>query len=179
MSERYDVNLNDWSDGAGRAHLARYFLARGYLQSSDRVVDAACGYGYGSKLLSSVCSQITGIDNNQGVIDRARQKYSNINFLCADLNSCKIPDCDVLVSLETIEHLQYFATFLKEARLKTHRLIIFSVPMETVEDRLGNEFHLHSFDESISQLVAQDGWQMFHSYLQGNHFIGVAWKPKQ
>ncbi|VFT12047.1 Uncharacterised protein [Pseudomonas aeruginosa] len=45
------------------AHVARYLWAEKYVRQGDRVLDAACGLGYGSYALAelSKASKITGV----------------------------------------------------------------------------------------------------------------------
>ena len=47
-----------------------------------KILDAACGDGYGSFLLASYAKEITGIDIEKQVVDEARKKYKkeNLNF---------------------------------------------------------------------------------------------------
>lgn len=89
-------------------HVERYKFAQKYCTDKD-VLDAACGCGYGSNILSKEAKSVLGIDNSQETIDYARNFWvaENITFRQADINSdlTTLGKFDVVVSLETVEHL--------------------------------------------------------------------------
>ncbi|MCW5579095.1 MAG: class I SAM-dependent methyltransferase, partial [Dokdonella sp.] len=55
-------------------HWHRYAFARG-LVAGKRVLDAACGEGYGSALLAAVAGSVTGVDVDADAIAHARARY--------------------------------------------------------------------------------------------------------
>lgn len=88
--------------------LQRYEFAQKYCSGKD-ILDAACGCGYGSNILSKEAKSVLGVDYSTEAIDYA-QKYwgaKNITFKQSDLNSdlTNLGSFDVIVSLETVEHL--------------------------------------------------------------------------
>jgi 2-polyprenyl-3-methyl-5-hydroxy-6-metoxy-1,4-benzoquinol methylase len=89
-------------------HVERYEFARKYCKGKD-VLDVACGCGYGSYILFQEAKSVLGIDYSQEAIDYARKFWlaKNITFRQFDLNSDITPlgTFDVIVSLETVEHL--------------------------------------------------------------------------
>ena len=92
-------------------HWHRYAFAHA-LAGGKRVLDAACGEGYGSALLAQVAAQVTGVDIDATAIAHARSRYSalaNLAYLQADVTALDaLPDrsFDLIVSFETLEHLQ-------------------------------------------------------------------------
>ena len=71
-----------------------------------RVVDLACGEGYGSDLLARSASQVIGVDANPEAFEHARARYGrpNLSFergLVEDFDK----DVDAVVFLQTIEHI--------------------------------------------------------------------------
>ncbi len=88
--------------------LQRYEFAQKYCHGKY-VLDAACGCGYGSNILSREAKRVLGVDYSQEAIDYALKFWAakNITFKQADLNSdlTTLGDFDVVVSLETVEHL--------------------------------------------------------------------------
>ena len=89
-------------------HVERYEFAEKYCTDKD-VLDAACGCGYGSHVLSRDAKSVLGVDYSADTIDYA-QKYwaaKNITFKQVDINSdlTTLGKFDVVVSLETVEHL--------------------------------------------------------------------------
>ena len=89
-------------------HVQRYEYARKYCRDKD-VLDAACGCGYGSNLLSDEAKSVLGVDYSQEAIDYAQQfwRAKNVTFKRFDLGSdlATLGTFDVIVSLETVEHL--------------------------------------------------------------------------
>src|SRR5690348_13511788 len=89
-------------------HMHRYVAAR-LLVQGKRVLDIACGEGYGSDLLSEAAASVVGVDIDEAAISHARQAYvrPNLKFLRGDAVAIPLGDSsvDVVVSFETIEHL--------------------------------------------------------------------------
>ena len=138
-------------------HLVRYSSVRN-LVKGKRVLDVACGEGYGSRLLKSWgAKEVVGVDLSDAAIAEAKERFSvpGVRFLVGDAervhelfnNSEKF---DVIISLETIEHLRSPTNFLKSiARLRrTGSVVAISCPNETpfYGDAKPNEFHLQRFD---------------------------------
>jgi len=72
-----------------------------------RVVDMACGEGYGVDVLASRAREVTGADANPQAHEHARLKYSRagVRFVCELIERYSEP-CDAVVFLQTIEHVQ-------------------------------------------------------------------------
>jgi len=90
-------------------HVHRYAFARRYA-AGKRVLDAACGEGYGSALIARVASHVTGVDIDGPTIAHAREVYAglpNLAFVQGSAAELPLPDAsvDLVVSFETIEHL--------------------------------------------------------------------------
>lgn len=140
------IPSSEWQQQRG--HVYRYELAEKLLNVGDIVIDAACGIGYGSTVLTAN-KAITyfGIDQ-VGAIDA--QFLGHGWFAAKDLNTWT-PDFnfDVAVCFETLEHLDnpaHMVSWLKQAK----RLVILSVP--TVPTKHMNEFHLHDF--TVDEILA-------------------------
>jgi len=108
-------------------HLERYKFALEVITSSDSVLDCACGSGYGTKILSRKAKTIVGYDIDEPTIKHARKNMPELRFECGDLQNVELPETDVLVSFETIEHLEKPEDFLKNVNTK---MLIGSVPNE-------------------------------------------------
>jgi 2-polyprenyl-3-methyl-5-hydroxy-6-metoxy-1,4-benzoquinol methylase len=72
-----------------------------------RVVDMACGEGYGSDVLARSAASVVGVDANPDAHEHARLRYAagNLRFE-RDLVETFGEDCDAVVFLQTIEHVQ-------------------------------------------------------------------------
>lgn len=114
-------------------HLHRYALAM-ELATGKKVLDIACGEGYGSNLLAQKALHVTGMDIDKSSIEKAKEKYSksNIEFKVSTAEKILAPDneFDLVVSFETIEHLEEHAQLMRELKrvLKPEGLVIISTP---------------------------------------------------
>ena len=89
-----------------RRHLAVYewIAARAH---GRRVVDLACGEGYGTAVLAGTAATVVGVDANPDAFEHARLKYTggNVSFE-RDMIETWSGDVDCVVLLQTIEHVQ-------------------------------------------------------------------------
>jgi len=142
------------------AHIVRYHWAAQYIKSGDRVLDAACGLGYGTNLMGALssASELIGIDDSAFAIQYARK-----NFLTKD-GKCQyrqglLPDVlkqytdnsfEIITCFETLEHVENPKELILEfSRILTPggRLIL-SVP-NNWSDETGvdpNPYHLHVYN---------------------------------
>ncbi|MFH1745309.1 MAG: class I SAM-dependent methyltransferase [bacterium] len=118
-----------------KEHLSRYEFASRY--SENKIIcSMACGEGFGEYLLvdKGKAKKVIGVDNNREAINRAREKYKleNIEFKCEDIlnNSFGSDYFDLVISFETIEHIEDDNGFLKEINriLKPGGTLILSTP---------------------------------------------------
>ena len=91
-------------------HMHRYAYAAAF-GAGKRVLDAACGEGYGSALLARAGANVTGIDISAEAVAHARLRYAGVDglkFAQADvtqLDGLAAASFDVIVSFETLEHV--------------------------------------------------------------------------
>jgi len=148
-------------------HLARYTTVRD-LCVGKSVLDASCGEGYGTALLARWgARRAVGVDISSSAIESARKNFkeSGATYVCASgeelpaaLGDAKF---DLIVSLETVEHVDDPALFLRNLRglLADNGTLVMSCPNDHwYYDQGGNnEFHKHrwtfeefkSFSESV------------------------------
>jgi len=156
-------------------HLERYEFASRVLLGS-RVLDMACGCGYGSALLAErhPDKQVTGVDIDPQAIEYARTHYRlpNLRYLCADAERFECEDgFDTIVSLETIEHLPRPAELIANCArlLRAGGQVIASVPITPTLD--GNPHHLHDFSpRSFFALLRRNGLQPAERFEQIQHW---------
>lgn len=109
-------------------HTARYRFAALKLRPRSTVLDAACGCGYGARILHDEAHHVTGVDIEGEALDHAQKYFSGPTYLRADLATCPILGrIDALVSFETLEHMADPAAFLNRVR---GDLLVASVPNE-------------------------------------------------
>lgn len=89
-----------------RRHLAVYEWIAARV-AGLRIVDLACGEGYGSAVLARTASSVVGVDANPEAFEHARLKYATdrVRFE-RDLVETWTGDVDCVVFLQTIEHVQ-------------------------------------------------------------------------
>jgi 2-polyprenyl-3-methyl-5-hydroxy-6-metoxy-1,4-benzoquinol methylase len=88
-----------------RRHLAVYeWIAARTI--GKRIVDMACGEGYGSEVLARGAASVVGVDANPEAHEHARLRYvrQNLRFE-RDLVETFAEECDAVVFLQTIEHV--------------------------------------------------------------------------
>jgi SAM-dependent methyltransferase len=116
-SERIDPTVVP--PGVLTVHRVRYEFAAPYCRDK-RVLDVACGVGYGSDLLAGVARGVTGLDVDVGAAAHARSHYRHEGLSFAVGDACRLPfddeNFDTVVSFETIEHLPRIPQYLGEVR---------------------------------------------------------------
>ena len=165
-------------------HYQRYQFAR-QLVKGKKVLDAACGEGYGSNLLTEEAASVTGLDLNEEAVKRASRKYANdrLAFYCGSIAALPFEDnsFDAVVSFETIEHVEeeLQKKFLSEIQrvLKPEGILIMSTPNKAVYTDLvkGNnsfhikEFYVQEFREFLGAYF--ENIEMFCQYPDVGYFI--------
>ncbi|MFG1466455.1 class I SAM-dependent methyltransferase [Xanthobacter sp. DSM 24535] len=137
-------------------HVHRYLLM-GALCEGRTVLDAACGEGYGTAILALNALSVDGVDLDAETVATASAKYplSNIAFRTANVTRLPFEDSrfDVVVSFETIEHIEHQEDALNEFRrvLKPEGLLVISTPNEPVYNHNRTEpnpFHIKELKRS-------------------------------
>jgi SAM-dependent methyltransferase len=129
-------------------HVERYEFAARFVRDK-RVLDLACGAGYGSALLKNAgAREVLGVDLSPQCVRYARGRYlgPGIDFVQGDgMTFAPRGGCDVIVSLETIEHLPDAHGFVAHLAglLAPGGILIGSVPTTLSTDV--NPYHLHDF----------------------------------
>jgi 2-polyprenyl-3-methyl-5-hydroxy-6-metoxy-1,4-benzoquinol methylase len=140
----------------GAIHLARYSVAAPYCRDA-RVLDIACGEGYGAHFLASLgAAEVIGVEVDAQTVNRASARFgsSRVRFKQADANCLSAifqPNSfDLIVSLETIEHLSQPKEFLKALRSvgTSTSTFVLSCPNDHwyfPGPEEGNPFHLRKY----------------------------------
>ena len=143
-------------------HLHRYALCLGLVEGLD-VLDIASGEGYGSALLASRARKVIGVDVEPRAVEHARRSYyrPNARYLVGDCAAIPLADAsvDVVVSFETLEHVDGHDVMLSEIRrvLRPGGRLVISSPNKLVysdESGYANPFHVHElyYDEFLQLL---------------------------
>ncbi len=135
-----------------RRHLVVYEWIAARVRG-ERVIDMACGEGYGSDVLATAAATVTGVDANPEAYEHARLRYrrANLRFERA-LVEAFAELADAIVFLQTIEHLtdpravlDHFRSLLPArgaAYISTPNVLTLAPPGAT---RSGNPWHVHEY----------------------------------
>lgn len=130
-----------------------------------RVLDAACGEGYGTALLARHAAHATGVDLSPDAVAHAKSRYAapNLEYRQGDATALDaLPDAsyDLIVSFETLEHVEAQERMVAGyARLLApNGLLVLSSPdKRTYSDLAGhrNEYHVRELyrDELLALLA--------------------------
>lgn len=166
-------------------HWHRYVFARSFV-AGRRVLDLACGEGYGSALLSDAASQVIGMDVDQATLAHARTRYADMTNLSFEIGDCaKIPaadaSLDAVVSFETLEHIKPQREFVAECRrvLAADGILLISTPdKRTYSDLTGyqNEFHVAELYRDEFLALLHDEFPAVRLYGQKLMFQSMIWQ---
>lgn len=150
VPNKMHVDVINWE-----LHLQRYIFVLKYCVNK-KVLDVACGSGYGVSLISSVAKYVEGVDIDKKTIEWAKLNnhfYCPVKFRVSNIEKEKIiGDFDSVVSFETIEHLknpEFLLEKIKES-LNDYGCLVFSTPINEPQ----NKFHKKNYKwESIEDLI--------------------------
>jgi len=135
-----------------RRHLVVYEWIANQIGGS-RVIDMACGEGYGTDVLAAAASSVVGVDANPEAHDHARLRYRRENLRFArDLVSNFSEKADAIVFLQTIEHIEQPGAVLEHFRslVGAGGTVFLSTPNVLTlapkgAERSGNPWHVHEY----------------------------------
>jgi glycosyltransferase involved in cell wall biosynthesis/ubiquinone/menaquinone biosynthesis C-methylase UbiE len=172
LVEERDLHMDMTREPGSRsdAHIIRYMLASRYVRPGDRILDAACGLGYGAHTLAkcSDAKSVLGIDGSEYAI-----RYAEVNFMANGsemrFKEGWLPDAihdipdnsiDLITSFETLEHVKDPQALLAEFYrvLTPSGRIVLSVPNdwsdETGEDPNPFHFHVYTWAKILAETQA-------------------------
>nr|WP_246596224.1 MULTISPECIES: class I SAM-dependent methyltransferase [Bacillaceae] len=183
--ERIIPEKMDPMNGMLLEHIARYYFAQPYI--TGRVLDIACGSGYGTKMLAKTCkkkiSEIIGVDIAEEAIHYAQKKYYHplLTFKVGDVTNANLRNelntFDTIVSFETIEHVEDDKFFMEQmmSLLNPGGTLILSTPFGQGRGKPTKEpFHIH-------QLTVEEFKGLFNNYSSVDFYFqrGVMFEPPQ
>lgn len=167
-------------------HLGRYMSAKPLCKNKN-VLDIACGEGYGSYTMVAYweAKHVTGIDISEEAIESANQRFQhdNIDFILGDVEEAtkEFADetFDLIVSYETIEHIQNTKGFLQTLKrlIKKDGVILVSCPNDhwyypTAEE--SNPYHVQKYHFEDFKYLTESIFGEASSYFLGLPSSGFA-----
>ena len=132
-------------------------------RSGGAWLDFACGSGYGTAMIAEVADQVIGIDASAEAIEYARAHYPRLTFwwgALAGLRDALALGADVVVSIETLEHLAYFEQRAMMRLIADYRAtLVLACPIGDGPNP-ANPWHLHEPTET----ELRDMLSVFRSY---------------
>lgn len=123
-------------------HMARYEWVLGTVcRSGDYVVDLGCGNGYGSIMIQNHGCRVVGVDLDPSVVTKNTPTSNDtLRFMFADATQPRLDEtlgvsgADVVVAMETIEHLEDYFTFIENTirLLHPNGAVVIGTPNRTM-----------------------------------------------
>jgi glycosyltransferase involved in cell wall biosynthesis/ubiquinone/menaquinone biosynthesis C-methylase UbiE len=134
--------------------IERYNFAVNFIKTSDIVLEAASGFGYGAAYIHDKCKKVYALDLMEENIEFGQCSYdfNNINWIKGDVTKLPFEDnkFDVYISFETLEHLSLdlVENYFKEAVrvLKENGIMIISTPNKEGRKNINNPFHIKEYN---------------------------------
>ena len=143
------IDIESCSRRNAEDHIERYVFARKFVKGK-KVLDIACGTGYGTQMMLEAGADVLGVDISEDVIAENKQKYGD-HFMVGDIVDFSHDTFDIIVCFETIEHVDDFRMALMNLHklLKPCGTLIISSPNRRItEPLIGKptvDFHVREF----------------------------------
>jgi SAM-dependent methyltransferase len=166
-------------------HWHRYVFASRFARDK-RVLDVACGEGYGAALLARTATQVLGVDIDAASITHARERYGtrsvNLRYEQGDATrlDCEPGRFDLVVSFETLEHVEAQERLLdgfSQALADDGVLVISSPDRYAYSEVAGfrNEFHVRELDRDELLALLKPRFSEVRLYGQKLLFQSAIW----
>ena len=149
-----------------------YQLATKYINREDRLLDIACGDGFGLCVMADYTRHIDGADISPEIIQIAKEKCKNLNNVklhVEDVLNMTFADntFDIITSFETIEHVEPESYFREIQRVLKHGgRFILSTPQNSLGHIPINSQHNHEYSlEEIQNMTSK--------YFKIHEIIGI------
>lgn len=166
--ERIDPNTDQSvAELCRRAHIKRYEKAASYINSNDLVLDAGCGLGYGTEILSRKTQRVIGMDISSEAIAYAENHYAedSIDYIVDDILETDLSQFgvfDLIVFFETIEHINTPEIVLERFRdnISDEGCLLLSTPNGNTP-YVNNPHHFREYGANeVKELLERSGFQL-------------------
>lgn len=159
-----------------QVNIERYLFAAQYV-AGKTVLDIGSGCGMGTYLYSLFAEKVIAVDYDARALEEARNwpyPRKNVEFVLGDLRDPefeeKLPQTDVAIALEVLEHIEEPAALLRSLKAKQ---LVFGLPLHSMEV---SEWHRYRIDteQDIRKLI-QPFYQIGAYIEQKNTDGRVCW----
>lgn len=173
-------------------HLGRYEWAvrvLGTLPKRERVLDCACGVGYGSRKLAELFARVDAVDVFDEALEMARERYDHAKIEWHGLDAARLREVfkeasfDAIVSFQTIESIADDRKFLDDLKelLRPGGLLLIDTPIRKHRvDHPENHNHkrYYGLDEWLEMLSSRFEVEVFDA-LPEAAFLKACQLPSQ
>lgn len=176
-SERIAPQAERGADRNLPLHVVRYAWALPSCEGKQ-VVDLGCGVGYGTVILSSFARSVVGMDVSPQAIETARRLYPSGDYRVADLISGVLPEAEIGVCFEVLEHLEEPEKAL-ERFFETYPRLLVSFPNPIGSGSHINPHHLVDWPlVTLKHKLREAGATRLKVYRQGYYSPAIRrWHP--
>lgn len=145
-------------------HFSRYFFAKNEFQKC-KLLDIACGTGYGSEILRSANNNVIGMDISENAISYAKKNFPG-RYETGDIQNLQFSDnyFDGIVCFETIEHVDDDDKAIIELKrvLKVNGVLIISIPLHHPD----TIYHKKIYDYESARKLLEKHFKTVEIYFQ-------------
>ena len=155
-------------------HMYRYEWVKDFVKNK-KVLDIACGTGFGSYILASNggAAEVTGCDIDERSVKYAsyKNKHPHISFSVQNAEAIRLEKkFDIVVSFETIEHLNKPEAFLQNvnAMMNDDGFFFVSTPISYVDhnEKPDNIYHVTEWGFKRFQAIVSQYFSIQDIFLQ-------------
>lgn len=166
---------NDAIKQNNKLAIQRYKFAAECVCGSKKILDVACGMGYGTSILKGINNIIAGIDKSKEAIEYAKINYPMAEYKVVDVEKDEFDYSvfDAVVCLEVLSHLERPREFIN--KLKVKELVISSPINPNPND--GYKYRLHNLNEFLLREMLKD-WDILKVLSQKDKYLVLYCKRK-